>query len=259
MSADMMTNWRVSTLAVNRESLPVVGDTVYNHTADRRSHNRLQSDRSPRMSNTQDQPAAGTGCTAHSCFCIPSWTATICALTAAAACSLNSRGRKRHTAEQHFHFIIWLVLQTNKSACSQQAQSLWELTCWQPGLVSGVYHSVLQHPDTPLTPASAAAHQGTEQSHSPYSETHRQWSNDRGGGPCKSSWLHLLNWMQEYIDTWTTSLRPPKQLKKWWHQGCGSSWCTIWASIHKLLANQLTTNWFWHRSSVRAEILNMTI
>lgn len=77
----------------------MVGDTGCNHTADNCRHKLLQSGRSPMESNTQDRPAVagGTGCTGHSRFCMLSWTAMICALTAvaaAAACSLNSRGRK---------------------------------------------------------------------------------------------------------------------------------------------------------------------
>lgn len=59
-----------------------------NHTAGSRS----QSGHSPKTGNTQDRPAADRGCTDRSCFCILSWTATICAPTAAvaaAACSLN--------------------------------------------------------------------------------------------------------------------------------------------------------------------------
>lgn len=92
----------------NNKSSPLVGDTVCNHTADSCSHTLLQSGRSPRRNNTQDMPAAGTGCTGHSCVCIQSLIATIC-LSAAAVCSLNSQKEK----ETHCSTppIIWLVLQ----------------------------------------------------------------------------------------------------------------------------------------------------
>lgn len=73
----------------------MLGDTDCNHTADSCKCN--QSGHSPMMSNIQDRPAAagGTGCTGHSHFCILSWSAMIWALTAAAAaaCSVNFRGR----------------------------------------------------------------------------------------------------------------------------------------------------------------------
>lgn len=91
----------VLALAAEREHPPVVEDTGYSHTADNCKHKLLQSGRSPMESNTQNRPAAagGTGCTGHSRFCMLSRTAMIYGLTAvaaaAAACSLNSRGREQ--------------------------------------------------------------------------------------------------------------------------------------------------------------------
>lgn len=87
-------------LAAEGEHPPVVEDTGYSHTADNCNHKLLQSGRSPTESNTQNRPAAagGTGCTGHSRFYTLSRTAMICGLTAAAAaaaCSLNSRGREQ--------------------------------------------------------------------------------------------------------------------------------------------------------------------
>lgn len=114
----------VTTGCWQRESLPVEGDTVCNHTADSCSHIPLQSGRSPRRGNTQYMPAVGTGCSGHSCFCTLSLRAAkICVPTAAAAGSLNSRGEETHCSTPP---ITWLVLQAlKKSSCWQQRRRLW--------------------------------------------------------------------------------------------------------------------------------------
>lgn len=85
-------------------SLPVRLDTGCSRRAD--SHRDSQSGQSPRRSSNQgtSAAAAGTGCTAHSHSGSLSWIARACCLTAAAACSLNWRGRqhlKLHRCAAH--------------------------------------------------------------------------------------------------------------------------------------------------------------
>lgn len=118
----------VLTLAVEREHLPVVGDTGCSHTADNCRHKLLQSGRSPMESNTQNRPAAagGTGCTGRSRFCMLSWTAMIYGLTAvaaAAACSLNSRGRKQLSWNPPINCFL-LQTQINQLALRRGLKSL---------------------------------------------------------------------------------------------------------------------------------------
>ena len=91
-----------------------------NHTAaDSCNHTLLQSDHSPRGSNSQCMAAAGTGCTGHSCFCNLRSTAMICLSVdsaAAAVGSLNSQRSKRHTDELHQVILLVLQAQTNPLA-----------------------------------------------------------------------------------------------------------------------------------------------